>query len=60
MSYRFTNTDKWRDSWFSELTPYEKLLFIYFCDNCDIAGFCEINSRRIAFETGLRDCPKIS
>ena len=53
MSYRFTNTDKWRDSWFSELTPYGKLLFIYFCDNCDIAGFYEINPRRIVFETGL-------
>jgi hypothetical protein len=46
MAYRFTNTDKWNDSWFSELKPIEKLLFIYLCDNCDIAGFIEINMKR--------------
>lgn len=46
MAYRFTNTDKWNDSWFSELKPIEKLLFIYLCDNCDIAGFIEINIKR--------------
>ena len=48
MSYRFTNTDKWNDSWFCELTQIQKLLFIYLCDNCDIAGFIEINYRRWA------------
>lgn len=48
MAYRFTNTDKWNDSWFSGLKPIEKLLFIYLCDNCDIAGFVEINLKRWA------------
>lgn len=43
MAYRFTNTDKWSDAWFSNLKPTEKLLFNYLCDNCDIAGFIEIN-----------------
>lgn len=42
MSYRYTNTDKWSDSWFSALKPQEKLLFNYLCDNCDIAGFIEV------------------
>ena len=46
MSYRFTNTEKWNDSWFSVLTKNQKLLFLYLCDNCDIAGFIEINLKR--------------
>lgn len=48
MSYRFTNTDKWTDSWFSNLSQIQMLLFIYLCDNCDIAGFIEINYKRWA------------
>ena len=52
MSYRFTNTDKWSDAWFSNLKQIEMLLFIYFCDNCDIAGFIEINYKRWASDLG--------
>lgn len=48
MSYRFTNTEKWGDSWFSNLKQIEMLLFIYLCDNCDIAGFIEVNYKRWA------------
>ena len=48
MAYRFTNTDKWSDAWFSELKQIEMLLFLYLCDNCDIAGFIEINYKRWA------------
>lgn len=48
MAYRFTNTDKWEDSWFSNLKQIEMLLFMYLCDNCDIAGFAEINLKRWA------------
>lgn len=48
MSYRFTNTEKWSDSWFSQLSQIEMLLFIYLCDNCDIAGFIEVNYKRWA------------
>jgi len=58
MAYRFTNTDKWDDSWFSNLKPSEKLLFNYLCDNCDIAGFIEINIKRWASDTGY-DKPTI-
>lgn len=51
MAYRFTNTDKWqRDAWFIDLKPMEKLLFLYLCENCDIAGFVEYSSRKIAFD----------
>jgi hypothetical protein len=52
MSYRFTNTDKWGDSWFSNLSQIEMLLFLYLCDNCDIAGFIEINFKRWASDLG--------
>lgn len=52
MAYRFTNTEKWRDAWFIDLSANEKLLFMYLCDNCDIAGFIEYNPKLWAFETG--------
>ena len=48
MAFRYTNTDKWSDHWFSKLRPIEKLLFNYLCDNCDIAGFIELNQKRWA------------
>jgi len=48
MAYRYTNTDKWQDVWFSNLKQIEMLLFLYLCDNCDIAGFIEINIKRWA------------
>ena len=53
MAYRFTDTGKWSDSWFIELSPTAKLLFMYICDNCDVAGFFEISPRKIAFDTGI-------
>ena len=52
MAYRFTDTNKWSDAWFLELKPSEKLLFNYLCDNCDIAGFIELNPRKWAFDIG--------
>jgi len=52
MSYRFTDTDKWQDGWFVKLKSTEKLLFIYLCDNCDIAGFIEINIKKWVVDTG--------
>lgn len=52
MAYRFTNTDKWNDAWFSDLRPLSKLLFLYLCDQCDIAGFIELNYKKISFELG--------
>lgn len=53
MSYRFTDTDKWQDGWFVNLKPTEKLLFMYLCDNCDIAGFIEINIKKWVVDTGF-------
>lgn len=48
MAYRYTNTEKWQDAWFSSLPQLQMLLFMYLCDNCDIAGFIEVNTKRWA------------
>ena len=52
MAYRFTNTEKWQDVWFSNLTQLQMLLFLYLCDNCDIAGFIEVNYKRWSSDLG--------
>lgn len=53
MAYRFSDTGKWSDEWFVDLPPSEKLLFMYLCDNCDMAGFYELSLRKLTFDTGL-------
>lgn len=50
---RFTDEKKWADKWFRSLKPAEKIVWIYLCDNCDIAGFYEMDHESIAFHTGL-------
>ena len=55
MAVKFTNTKKWDDVWFSELDLKQKVMFIYLCDVCDIAGFYEFNSRLVTLRTGIED-----
>ena len=55
MSLKFTNTKKWDDVWFSQLTMGQKVMFIYLCDTCDIAGFLEINEKITTLQTGVED-----
>jgi len=55
MAYRFTNSDKWSDSWFYGLKNIEKLLFIYLCDNCDYAGFIEVTPKRWGYDLGVTE-----
>ena len=55
MSYRISNTEKWKDLWFSNLSPHAKLLFFYFVENCDNAGFFEVNKKFMLFYTGLSE-----
>ncbi len=55
MANRFTDTNKWQDAWFFDLSPSEKLLWIYLYENCDIAGFYEVCPRRVMIETGLTE-----
>ena len=52
---RYINTKMWRDNYFENLDPIEKLLFIYFLTNPDtnISGIYEIQLKIIASDTGI-------
>lgn len=54
-NYRQIHTQIWRDNWFLDLEPDEKLLFIYLFsnDNSNLAGLYELHERIVALETGL-------
>ena len=55
MAIKFSDPKKWDDVWFSELDLKQKVMFIYLCDVCDIAGFYELNSRLATLRTGIED-----
>lgn len=42
MANRFTETNKWRDSWFVSLSNLDKLCWNYLCDVCDAAGVFDV------------------
>ena len=48
-NYRQIHTQIWRDNWFLDLEPDEKLLFIYLFsnDSTNLAGLYEIHQRVI-------------
>lgn len=54
-NYRQVHVHMWKDDWFLNLDPQEKLLFIYLFTN-DLASLCgiyKISLRVVEFETGL-------
>ena len=53
--FRQIHVSTWKDPWFFDLEPDEKLLFIYLFsnENTSISGIYEIPFRVICFETGL-------
>jgi hypothetical protein len=50
---RISKPEKWKDSFFMNLRPIEKLLFIYIYENCDDAGFFELNFSTIISDVGI-------
>lgn len=52
MAKRFTDSTKWNDNWFFNLTNEEKLAWIYILDTCDHAGIWEKNMRLLNFQIG--------
>ena len=52
---RFSETDKWKDSWFRKLPAPSKLLFLYILDTCDNAGFFELDIELCAFITKMEE-----
>ena len=45
MAKRFTDTTKWNEDWFLDLSISNKLFWIYICDNVDHAGIFKPNKR---------------
>lgn len=54
---RMVNTRFWDDSYVAELTPIEKLLFLYLLTNplTNICGVYELPIKRIFFDTGIQE-----
>jgi hypothetical protein len=51
MAKRFTDTEKWRKPWYRKLKTKNKVLWQYFLDNCDHAGFIKIDVEVIKMDT---------
>lgn len=53
---RSISTSIWSDPFIEELTPQEKLLFIYLITNekTNMLGIYELSERKISFETGIQ------
>ena len=47
MAKRFTDTEKWKDGWFTDLKPEHKLIWYYLLDNCDNAGIWKLNMKML-------------
>jgi len=52
---RSVSTAFWSDPFIEELTPSEKLLYLYFITNekTNMLGIYELSIKKISFETGL-------
>ena len=53
MASRFTQTEKWDDKWFRQLSPNAKVLYWYVWDKCNIAGFWEVDLEGALFHTKI-------
>jgi len=53
MPKRFTDSDKWRKSWFRKLTPEQKCFVLYLWDTCDRAGVWEVDFEEAEFYIGI-------
>jgi hypothetical protein len=50
---RFTETEKWRDSWFRKLELKLKALWQYICDSCDAAGVIDPDYEMMSLQIGV-------
>jgi hypothetical protein len=54
---RFTDTEKWNDTWFRGLPPKIKCAWSYLCDTCDNAGIWKIDLEGMSFNVGEKIRP---
>lgn len=52
MAKRYTDSEKWDDPWFTDLTNEQKLVWFYLLDNCDNAGLWKKNIKLLNFHLG--------
>lgn len=52
MAKRFTDTTKWNEDWYLDLSLPSKMFWIYVCDNCDHAGIFKPNKRMFELLVG--------
>ncbi len=53
MAKRFTDTDKWKREWFTDLPLKAKMVWIYVLDNCDHTGVWPANFKLMSFQLGV-------
>ena len=58
MPKRFTDTEKWNEDWFLDLSNAHKLFWIYICDNCNHAGIFKLNKKMFEFLIGQQIEPQ--
>jgi hypothetical protein len=49
MAKRFTDTDKWKDEWYTELPNDYKVIWQYLLDTCDNAGIYKRNIKLLNY-----------
>lgn len=52
MAQRYTDTQKWEDEWFTELSNDFKVIWFYLLDTCDNAGIWKQNIKLLNFSCG--------
>lgn len=52
MANRYRDTAIWKKAWFRTLTPTMKCVWDFLCDNCDHAGFWDIDEASLAHYVG--------
>lgn len=50
---RYTDTNKWKDSWFKSLSLKAKLAWVYLCDDCDHSGIWIIDYEVMSLRLGI-------